>query len=310
MKKIISFILIFFTLLWFFYVLYRERALIENMLSNLDFFNFLWLFLSLICGCISSSVLILIFKKILSENSGVHYPLKKLVYIYFIGQLIRYLPGRFFGVLYQMNEIKSKIPPWIILKANIEFMILSLILNFVFSGAMMVYYHYSFIKAFIFFFVGVIGVIIYFNYKIVERCLFVFRKMIPEKGMCFLNKLFSNKVFSLRLCVNFILVYLISWIFYLMGWESLKHVFPRFDNINMYLLCAHYTLAISIGIMSMITPGGLGVRETVFMLFVGETLSASILGFMSVFLRLWMMSIDLLLFIIAVLFFSEKSKKN
>ena len=59
----------------------------------------------------------------------------------------------------------------------------------------------------------------------------------------------------------------------------------------------------------MITPAGLGIREFVFVFLAESLASPGNMAFLAVFARVWMMVIDLLLFL-SVLFLNSKERND
>ena len=72
---------------------------------------------------------------------------------------------------------------------------------------------------------------------------------------------------------------------------------PVLRDVNIWLLCASYSLAWVIGYLTMITPGGLGVREAGFFALAAPLMSLPELTFLAVFLRLWQILVETLMFL-------------
>jgi uncharacterized membrane protein YbhN (UPF0104 family) len=68
-------------------------------------------------------------------------------------------------------------------------------------------------------------------------------------------------------------------------------------DVNIWLLCASYSLAWVIGYLAMITPGGLGVREAGFFALASPLMGLPELTFLAVFVRLWQILVESLMFL-------------
>ena len=71
------------------------------------------------------------------------------------------------------------------------------------------------------------------------------------------------------------------------------------DSNIVFLLAAAYTISWIIGFVTLVTPGGLGIREVSFVLICSQYLSQHHASFLSLFLRIWLILVDLLLFLIS-----------
>jgi SAM-dependent methyltransferase len=94
------------------------------------------------------------------------------------------------------------------------------------------------------------------------------------------------------------LLFLSSWFFYFVAWALFKETLYGFEDIAMIFLCATYSIAWAVGFLFAITPAGLGVREAAFVLLSAHFAPAPVLASLSVFVRLWLMTIDTILFLI------------
>ncbi len=92
-------------------------------------------------------------------------------------------------------------------------------------------------------------------------------------------------------------VLLASWVLYFSAWTFLGKAWPAFSGLDLIKLCALYTLAWLFGFLSMITPGGLGVREGAFAV-LAHGLPADALVLLMVVARLWMFIVELSLFLV------------
>jgi glycosyltransferase 2 family protein len=122
------------------------------------------------------------------------------------------------------------------------------------------------------------------------------RRWAIERGPMRLRTLFSDAPASppwLDLLLA-VLVQMASWLPYLISWHLLGKVFPALANDSLVLLAASYSVAWAAGFIAFVTPGGLGVREAVFLLLGGLGATREPLVFLAVFARLWGLVADIL----------------
>ncbi|NCU32690.1 MAG: class I SAM-dependent methyltransferase, partial [Candidatus Moranbacteria bacterium] len=96
----------------------------------------------------------------------------------------------------------------------------------------------------------------------------------------------------------------------LLAWIILSKVFPDFSLSQIIQLCGVYTLSWAIGFISMLTPGGIGIRETIFIYFGQPILNNSELAFFSIFLRFWLISIDIFIALLATTLLKQPVNKD
>src|SRR5262249_34876439 len=87
------------------------------------------------------------------------------------------------------------------------------------------------------------------------------------------------------------LLTLLSLAPYLLAWYGLGHVFPTLAQEPMLALGASYVVGWAAGVVVFVTPGGLGVREAVFML-VSPPVAREALALLAIFARVWHLFAD------------------
>jgi hypothetical protein len=105
-------------------------------------------------------------------------------------------------------------------------------------------------------------------------------------------------------------LFAVSWAVYLAAWNLLGWVFHSFARVDFISLCAYYTLASIIGILSVLTPAGLGVREAAFVLLAGGSVDREAVVFFAAFGRIWLMIIEVSMVGLIALFFPVKKADN
>lgn len=306
-KKFFSFVIIILTFFWLGSIIYHHRSYGGEVISYLWIpENYSWFGIAFIFGCLSSFLVFYIFKAILIHNSSRSIPATQIMQLFFLSQIIRYLPGRMLGVVYQIVDTKDKIHPSVIIKSNVELIILSLLFSCLLGLAVMFFYIYGWLGCLLFSVLGIFIFVQFVRLNLLENLIAWIARVIPNEKIRSSIQFESRSELSSSLAINILLLFAISWICYFLAWFCLGKIFRE---ENMILMCITYTLAYIIGMVSMLTPGGLGVRESAFILFSTKLAHTSNLAFISIFMRFWLMLIDVFLFCL-VLFIMRLQKKS
>lgn len=310
--RIASIILIILGFSWIGYLIFKDREAISVILNNLSRENVFWLIGSLLLGSLSIFFYFLVFKRILVQNTGKSVRFSSTANLYFGSQVVRYLPGRFFGIVYQVSKTRKLFAPELILKTNIEFILLSELFNTLFSICILIFFKVNYYLSIFLLITIFLFIYLYLRLNLAYLFLAALGKLFPKRMGKYLIRLKPSCNFNLQSITYIIGIFLLVWGFYLMAWLALKNVLPGYENVNMIVLCAKYYLAFIVGFIVIIIPAGLGVRESIFVLLSKGTVNSSVLAFSSIFLRFWLMAIDLILFSGFFIFqlFRSALKKN
>ncbi|MET0411877.1 MAG: hypothetical protein ABW217_11310, partial [Polyangiaceae bacterium] len=122
------------------------------------------------------------------------------------------------------------------------------------------------------------------------------RRWALERGPARLRKVFGEATPAAKKLdlLKAALVQMAGWAPYLMAWHLLALAFPPLANEALVMLAASYSLAWAAGFIAFVTPGGLGVREAVFLLLGSLGAAREPLAFLTVFARLWGLGGDVL----------------
>ncbi len=86
-----------------------------------------WLVVATLLVALSIGMGIFIFGFFLNTNAAYPYPLRRIAQLHVAGQLLRYLPGRLWGLAFQISSTRETVPAAILARANIDFMVFSMI---------------------------------------------------------------------------------------------------------------------------------------------------------------------------------------
>jgi glycosyltransferase 2 family protein len=212
--------------------------------------------------------------------------------LYLTANLIRHVPGRFLGVAYQATLPLPGLSPAAMVHVNIM-QILAGIGGNVLMGAGIV----SFCTG-----APVVGAAVAaltlpaMMLLLTARAPARLRRWALERGPVRLREVIGEATPAVRKLdlLKAVLVQMAGWLPYLTAWHLLGRVFPPLANQALVMLAASYSLAWAAGFIAFVTPGGLGVREAVFMLLGSLGAPREPLAFLTVFARLWGLGGDVL----------------
>ncbi|MDS4032264.1 MAG: hypothetical protein RKO66_19695 [Candidatus Contendobacter sp.] len=262
-----------------------------------------WLIVATGLVALSLATNIWLFSLFLHAGPGQRYPFGLVARLSVAGQLLRYLPGRFWGLAYQINVAGQRIPALYLTRANIDLMVFSLLgstlVAFVLVGKQQGW-SWEILVALS---VGGIALVGGLFLGGANWLIKIFASRLPGKARKILTELAMAQPTASRLTLIFT-IFLGSWVLYLSGWNLLGLVFHSFSKVDFTSLCAFYTLASVIGIVSALTPAGLGVREAAFLVLAASSATHEVVAFFAVFGRIWLMLIDVALLMAVMSFFS------
>lgn len=266
-----------------------------------------WLLAATLLVALSLGMGIIIFGFFLNTHGGRRYPSMLITKLHVAGQLLRYLPGRLWGLAFQISSTHETIPAAILTRANIDFMVFLMIGNTSVALSLLSYrkpwpWWVAIIPV-----IGGVSVLCGVFLGGANRIMLKMSAFMPRKvrNTCELISVGQPTFFRL---VGLMLIFLASWVAYMCGWSLLGCVFHSFAGVDFISLCAYYTLACIIGILSVLTPAGLGVREAVFVMLAAGSTDRETLAFFAVFGRIWLMVIEILM--LAVVWFFLPGKKT
>lgn len=195
---------------------------------------------------------------LLIKKNEVRFPgFRVIVQMYFASRLVRYLPGRLWLYVYQVNNLSSWISAKKILLIGFEeFFLVQTNTFFVFLTAFLLYNNHSYLSIIVY----LCGIFVCFyiqkQYFIYHLVIF-FERIIKNKLTIIDFK--KNNVIYNYLIVTFLQV---EWLFYLISWKILN--VNNFNFADLLCLSSSYAVAWLIGFLSFVMPGGLIVREASF----------------------------------------------
>lgn len=214
--------------------------------------------------------------------------------LHLVGQLLRYLPGRIWGVVYQIGVTRDSLAAPIIVRANLDLMVLLLIGNTVMAISLLGHragWPVLLLAGIALLGVSIVGLLFLGGANGLLRRT---ASILPDRASRLLHALAGTKADPARLLVV-AGCFVAGWALYLAAWQMLGQAYPIYAEVDFVNLCALYTLASIIGIVAAITPAGLGVREAAFVVLAGAGTGTDVVAFIAVFGRVWLLFVELLL---------------
>jgi len=250
--------------------------------------------LSWIFSVISTFISAFMFYNIMQASGAKFSSFHEACELNFTAQVMRHLPGRFFGVAYQIIKAKHIASPEAWIHGNISIMLLSTWLALIFASTLLLTFNKEINLALTIFIMTLAApLILYSANRLITHIKTQNKKL--EKFI----KLFHaapKALFSAK-GRRALAWGTVSWCVYAMAWAAFGEALPLASWHDGLILGALYTLAWAIGFFSLITPSGLGVRELAFAL-LASSYPPEILLFVSVAARLGLMLADFVLGIV------------
>lgn len=286
--------IIFAGIAWVAYIFTSE---LDALRSNFEVKSVPWLMYTFGAGILALLLTVPIFRTLLCFYSG-----RPVGYIYsakllFVAQILRHLPGRVWGVVYLVNETKSNINPVAMVRANIDFMLLSMLFSLLTSVLLVVGVLISPTIAVVLTVSGIAVTAVALRLDWIGKLILLAFKFAPVRTARYARAIKPHQPLSWDSIGVLIVLFVLVWCIYLSIWWALTETFDALVDINIWLLCASYMIAWVGGYLVMITPGGLGVREAGFVALASTLTSIPNLTFLALFIRVWQVLIELVLFL-------------
>jgi uncharacterized membrane protein YbhN (UPF0104 family) len=279
---------------WVVVIFVRESAdlRVEFAIDSLG-----WLAYTVAAGCLALLLTVPIFKAMLETHSGQDVSTAYAARLLFVAQILRNLPGRFWGVMYLVNETQDRFAAASMVRANVDFMLYSMAFNLLMATFLLLTVTLDVRLALIVAAAGVALLALTVRMNVVGRLAARFSRLLQARLPRFKGASAAAPRLEWHMAIAVSSLFVAVWLCYLSVWWALPEVFPILRNVNIWLLCASYSLAWVLGYVTMITPGGLGVREAGFFALAAPLMSLPELTFLAVFVRLWQILVESLMFL-------------
>lgn len=223
---------------------------------------------------------------ILIETTNTNPAFGKTFISYLGSQIVRYLPGKIWGIIYQANKMRYDTPAHTIWETNLTQFILGNLLSAILISWAFMHRVYTLEFSFLFFITLIIIFFITIKTKIVHVIIRKAANIFPLKHHISEGIPDVKKTASISISLAF------EWLFYFMSWIALIYPTQTVDDI--IILSIVYVAAWLVGFATIILPGGVLVRESAFislgMLF---GFDAGVLAFYAILARVLFSSSDI-----------------
>lgn len=299
-KKLLSTVMVAISFVWIFALVYRDKQGLTHLWTDLQAGSFLMMADATLFILIAVALLVPLVEIIVRQNTQRVFPIRYLARLFFAGQIVSYLPGRLLGTAYLINETQKIIPALTMIRINIELILTIMLFNTSLAMVILAYYLVGLKTAAILGTLGLILFVVYHRINMFDYILHMAAKILPKKFSEKILKAKTHRPFDYKTIGVMLVVFAIHWAAYLKAWLCLKNAFVMLEGHAVFLLAAAYSISWFIGFITMVTPGGLGVREVSFVLLVSEYLPKQTASFLSVFLRIWLILVDIILFLVSL----------
>ena len=279
---------------WVVYIFWRE---IPNLQNDFRVASWFWLAYTVVAGIVAQLLLVPVFRMILCRIGGLQISYCYAARLLFVAQILRHLPGRLWGIVYLVKETRQTIPPAAMIRANLDVMLYSIIFSLLVAAMLALGVLVGILAAATFVAMSLLLVLLSIRYDWTGGALRKAARLAPSKATQYAEALSLHESLSWRVTLSIVACFTIAWCLYLSIWWAIPQIFAGLSDVNIWLLCASYSAAWVIGYVAMITPGGLGVREAGFVAMSAKLATLPALTFLAVFVRLWQILIESLLFL-------------
>lgn len=223
---------------------------------------------------------------------------------FFVAQLLRYLPGRIWGIVYQVASTRPNTRSAII-RANVDFMLVATLVNASICTALagtslgwsaIVTWGVPFVSA------SVFGLRLVPSVARVAPLLLL--RLAPGiAGRTGVLTLAPRSPVTMATAGACMFLALVSYAF---AWTGLGAAHPAFTDVPMLQLGALYALSSIVGMLAFVSPGGIGVREGSFVALGLGTASPEVLALLAVLFRVATFGCEALVACIAIVAFRTR----
>lgn len=266
--------------LFFIFFIYKSWNETSDVFLHINWPLF---YIAVLLGVGDNVLFSLLFRYLLRKH-GLELAYSDVGRMYFFGQLAKYIPGRFWNILYHTTFSDLPGTARAILAANLDLTVMAIFRNAVLALALALVFinlplavGLFLLSAFLFYLLGSST----FTKRIIKWLTRIFPRLADP----------AEKPVSGMPAANVILLYCASWCAFLASNFLVLTAAFNFEIQHQALLIGWFSLAWIIGVVSFIVPAGMGVRELVFIVLAGnwgaQGASLEYLTAIAIVYRLW-----------------------
>ncbi len=209
--------------------------------------------------------------------------------MFFYGQIAKYIPGRFWNILYHATFLQRPQAITAILFANLDLTAISMLRSLFIAIALILFQQNTFL-AFLAITAGIVMFCFFFRSRWISH---IFHLLFRKKSSPEQNTHNSTNVNN-RLVL---LLGVLSWGTYLLANFFFMHAAFKFTAEEAIPYIAYFGIAWVVGVLSFIVPAGIGIREITF-IFLAQTfnknqlISVELLTAIAVVYRFWQILLE------------------
>lgn len=275
MKKVITLLIISLVFGYLTYQIYRDWATIKDALAKAQY---RYIVASLAIFSLRSLFNVKGWQLILRDLEE-RLSFYKCMSIYYYSQIGRYIPGKIWMIVGRIylseKEGISKMKTGYSLYIELTTCIIA---SFIVSYIAIQQYFYEFLKSPYWVIGGIIILCVILQPRVLEKSINLgFKVFRMEKKI--------NITFSFYTILKFVAFYIIGWLISGLGLYFLVSSLFKIENPNIFVFSGFIAASWFIGLISIFSPGGLGVREGILVYFLSHLMPIPIAATISIFSR-------------------------
>jgi glycosyltransferase 2 family protein len=260
---------------------------IKQILQALNWFLFL---LSALIALFDNVLFSFLFQNLLTKY-GFHIDYPRIGKMYFFGQMAKYIPGRFWSILYHATFLKRQGATSAVLFANLDLTAVVILRNLAVAMALILFYYQAWLAGIMF----VLGSFAFWHLGRSCWIANIFRFVTSQ------FKSFSRNISPCVTCRhtrNILFISTSSWVTYLAANFLVMKAAFNLPTEQAALYIAYFSMAWVIGVISFIVPAGIGIREITFVFlaqYIGQGQAAGVefLAAIAIVYRFWHIILEL-----------------
>jgi uncharacterized membrane protein YbhN (UPF0104 family) len=292
---------------WVIVLLARDFGAVR---TDFQIASYAWLLATVLIGVVALLLLVPVFQSLLVVHSDQRIRYVQAARMLFVAQILRHLPGRIWGIVYLVAETRREIPSAAMVRANLDTMFYAVFFILLVAASLLIGVYSGVPLAVACYAVGSVLLGVSIRFDILGHCIATLTRLIPRLAEKLEQQLPAQRKIPWSVAVRIVACTGLSWVCYLSVWAVFPWIFPILQDVNIWLLCASYSAAWFIGYVSMITPSGLGVREASFFAFASALTTMPNLAFLAVFVRVWQLAAEVIVFLMFAFFGTRPSPKD
>ena len=279
-RKVARTVLLYLGLIFIFSLLWKSWDEIKGIFLQMDHLVFV---LSILAGVPGIVVTAFLFNSFLAKH-GIAITDKKAVHIHIVSQIAKYIPGKIWAIVYQASHIKGVPETAGVVMANMELMIAVMYMTSVIALVVLCAQS-SLVIASLLLALGALGFVFLCRTSALKKTARAALKLVGKEDI-YLDPLEDAKLDASRGLVIFFLFTLIYIVSYVL---MLNAVFALAVHESLVII-ALLSIAWIGGVLSLVFPAGVGIRELLFILFstqINLDYSFEVLVSIALVTRLW-----------------------